>query len=227
MEVKLSVTGLTKSYRDLTVFSNFSATFLGKKVNCILGPSGCGKTSLLNMIGGTLQPDSGDIGTFKSMSVSYVFQEPRLLPWRTVAQNIAFVLENRYPKSDIPARVNENLEKVELLKFRDYYPGQLSGGMKQRVALARAFASDTELILMDEPFRALDVKLKNSLMEKVWETDPCTVIFVSHDVDEVLRIGHHILLFSEPPVKILTSYTLPGPLSREKIKSEIHGLSEL
>ena len=223
MEKSLKIDSISKHYGDLLIFMNFSAEFHEKKVNCILGPSGCGKTSLLNILGGLLKPDSGNLGKFTGMSVSYVFQEPRLLPWKTVEGNIRFVLEGKLPKYEIEERVKENLEKVELTKFREYYPGQLSGGMKQRVALARAYAADTELILMDEPFKALDAKLKNTLMEKLLtlrESDPRTVVFVSHELEEVLKIGHRLMVFSEAPVRILKEYELTGN-SLQKLREEI------
>ncbi len=215
--MSLELKNINKNFGELEIFRDFSISFKKNDINYILGPSGCGKTSLLNIINGSVIPDSGNSDQISKLRVSYIFQEPRLLPWKTVAENISFVLKERMTKKEWIQRLDEYLNLIQLEKFKDYYPSKLSGGMKQRVAIARAFSYDSEIILMDEPFKALDYKLKSNLMEQfilLWEKDKRTVIFVTHDVDEALKTGGKIYLFGNPP---LCSYEqFPIPEDREK-----------
>jgi NitT/TauT family transport system ATP-binding protein len=223
--MKLGLKNITKAYGPLSIFRDFSLSFNANSINCILGPSGCGKTTLLNIITGTIEPDSGSAEDFRGLSLSCVFQEPRLLPWKTVRENVAFVLKERLPQEELKAKVDEYIELVQLQNFSDYYPAKLSGGMKQRVSLARAFSYSSDIILLDEPFKALDYKLKNNLIDeflKLWERDKRTVIFVTHDVDEALLIGHHIFLFSQAPVELTARYDIPeGSGNKESLRREL------
>lgn len=210
--MKLELQHINKKYGDLEIFRDFSMNFIPGNINCILGPSGCGKTTLLNILNGSLQADSGDISDFASLHASYVFQEPRLLPWKTVKENIAFVLKEKFEEAEIQHRLKEYISIVQLEKFADYYPSALSGGMKQRVSLARAFAFDYDIMFLDEPFKALDNKLKYHLIEEflsLWEKDKKTLIFVTHDVDEALQIGHHLFILSHPPVQTSEYFLIP------------------
>jgi NitT/TauT family transport system ATP-binding protein len=195
---------ISKAFHSLNLYQDFSLEIPENKISCILGPSGCGKTTLLNMIGGISSPDSGTIKMSKTHIFSYIFQDPRLLPWKTVRGNIQFVLQNTHleEKEDY---IHRNLRMVGLENFMDFYPNQLSGGMKQRVSIARAFIYPSTIILMDEPLKTLDPKLKWGLMKtflKVWQRDKRTVVFVTHDVDEALILGEEIFVFSQPPVRI-------------------------
>lgn len=200
----ITIQNIDKAYNSLSIYNNFSLNFTPNEISCILGPSGCGKTTLLNMIGGITSPDKGNIELSKRDTISYIFQEPRLLPWKTVLENIRFVLQS----TDIEQKddyIRKYLKLVGLENFTGYYPHQLSGGMKQRVAIARAFIYPSNIILMDEPLKTLDPKLKWSLMKtfvKIWKYDKRTVIFVTHDVDEALIMGNEILIFSKPPIRI-------------------------
>ncbi len=221
--MNLELKNISKSYGGLEIFKSFSISLMEGNINCILGPSGCGKTTLLNIINGSVSPDSGNRDAFSDLRHSYVFQEPRLLPWKTVKENIAFVLRERMGNDELRQRLDEYISLVQLEKFGDYYPSALSGGMKQRVSLARAFSYDSDIILMDEPFKGLDYKLKYNLIEqffKLWEKDKRTVIFVTHDVDEALQIGHQLFLFGNPPVKITDQFLIPEDQNKkDKLRS--------
>lgn len=197
---------IDKQYNGQDIFHHFNMELKRGIITCILGPSGCGKTTLLNIIGGILKPDNGTLEGFDGIHFSYIFQEPRLLPWKTVRGNIEFVLDDSISKAERRLRVTELIRKVELEKFADYYPSQLSGGMRQRISIARAFACPSDIILMDEPLTGLDINLKKSMLEwfsQIWQSDRRTVIFVTHDVDEAIAIGNEIVVFSQAPVKIL------------------------
>ncbi len=187
------------------LFDNFSIDLPEGAVSAILGPSGCGKTTFLHLVAGLLQPSAGTAGRTEGTAVSYLFQEPRLLPWLTVRENIALV-------NDDSKTVESLLEMVELAGMADTRPDRLSGGMRQRVAMARAFAFDASLLLMDEPFQALDLALRISLVNsfrQLWSEAPKTTVFVSHDVQEAIILGDTISVLSEPPVKIAGYFKNP------------------
>jgi NitT/TauT family transport system ATP-binding protein len=218
-----------KSFGTLKIFEDFSIDFKKNKINCILGPSGCGKTTLLNIIAGLVPIDSGELSGINREKISCVFQEPRLLPWKTAWKNIEFTLRDKIPYDEVGKIVDKYIKLVKLDEYRDYYPGQLSGGMNQRVSLARAFSFPSELILMDEPFKGLDYKLKQSLQNaflELWQSDNRTVIYVTHDVDEAIELGENIFLFSRQPVKILKSIGNDQIKANGKIKQMIIELLE-
>ena len=219
----LQIKNLCKSYGELLLFSNFSVDFPEGSITCILGPSGGGKTTLLNMIAGVVEPDSGSMDGFASKILSYIFQDPRLLPWKTVRDNIGFVLPHSQIYSQREAIANSLIKLVELDGFANFYPSQLSGGMRQRVSIARAFAYPSDLILMDEPLKGLDVKLKKSLLRsfiKIWQGDRRTVIFVTHDVDEALMLGDSIIVLGNQPVDIKARVGIDIKKHQRNINSE-------
>jgi NitT/TauT family transport system ATP-binding protein len=226
---KLEIRNLNKSFpRDdgsrLVVLDNISLEVQGKEFVCILGSSGCGKTTLLRMIAGLDSAESGSIvldgtemhGT--NPKVGMVFQEYSLFPWRTVIDNIAFGLEMQGMAKNERYRIAERyLKLVNLTQFRDSYPSELSGGMRQRVAVARALALEPILLLMDEPFGALDAQTRNMLQQElleIWEKTKKTVIFVTHSVDEAVFLADRIVVLSPRPGQICT--LVPIALSRPR-----------
>lgn len=204
--MSLRIKKLNKSFKNLVVYKDFDIEFAENKVNCLIGSSGCGKTTLLNLISGILKAESGDLSDFRDKRVSYIFQEPRLLPWKTLRGNIEFVLRDFYPQQDCAAIADKFIALVNLSNFEQFYPKDLSGGMKQRVAIARAFAYPSEILLMDEPFKALDWKLRGELIKTyklLWEKDNKTTILVTHDVEEALKLSDKIFVLKGPPAAVL------------------------
>jgi NitT/TauT family transport system ATP-binding protein len=198
--MKLAIKKLYKSYGAIPVFNDFNLEIKVNNITCILGPSGIGKTTLLNIICGLTSPDSGDISDFKEKTFSYIFQEPRLLKWKTVYENIFFVLRDIFPQEKSKIITDKLIDIVGLKSFKYYYPDKISGGMAQRVSIARAFAYPSEILLMDEPFKSLDIKLKKKLIDSffyLWELDKRTVIFVTHDVDEAAYLGDEIFILED------------------------------
>lgn len=221
--MSLQVKGLNKEYEGMLLYSNFDIDFTEGTITCILGPSGCGKTTLLNIIGGTVKPDSGTLVGFDKKVISYIFQEPRLLPWRTVEQNIEFVLGKNIASAEKKKIVRQFIQLVELDGFEKYYPSKLSGGMRQRVSIARSFAYPSDIILMDEALKGLDVKLKQNLIRtfsRIWQADRRTVIFVTHDVDEALMLGNEVIVFSEAPVQVVMRQKVEAPLANRAIETD-------
>jgi NitT/TauT family transport system ATP-binding protein len=186
------IKNLNMSFNGVTLFRDFNLDIEEGTITCILGPSGCGKSTLLNIIGGIILPDSGTLIGFENKVFSYIFQEPRLLPWKTVRENIEFVLGRDLSPIQRRIEADRLIRKVKLDGFASYYPSQLSGGMRQRVSIARAFACHSDIILMDEPLNGLDFSLKESMMQwfsQIWKEDRRTVIFVTHNIDETQLLG--------------------------------------
>lgn len=195
------------------------------KIVCIVGASGCGKSTLLRIIAG-LETDYDGCVTLGGQAIvgpgldrGVVFQEHRLLPWLTVEQNILFGLE-RLPAAEKRRRVEKQLELVGLSSFARAYPNQLSGGMAQRVAIARALANQPEILLLDEPFGALDALTKIQMQQeilRIWQTERTTMVMVTHDIDEAVYLGDQIVVMSSRPGTIKT--VLPVLLERPRDRS--------
>jgi NitT/TauT family transport system ATP-binding protein len=187
----------------------------------IVGPSGCGKTTLLRMLAGLDSPTSGELriarGNADRPQNAMVFQGDSLFPWMNVFDNAAYGLRMRgVPERETAKIVADYLEKTGLTKSRDRYPHQLSGGMRQRVSIARAFANDPDILLMDEPFSALDEQNKTILQEellRIWEANRKTVVFITHSVDEAVTLGDRIMVMTAGPgkVKAMVDVNLPRP----------------
>ncbi len=224
LKMGLQVKNLNKSFNSNVLFKNFDIEFLEGTITCILGPSGCGKTTLLNIIGKVISPDNGNLLGFEGKHFSYIFQEPRLLPWKTVRGNIEFVLSRDLSAGKRKAQAEQLIRFVELDGFADYYPPQLSGGMRQRVSIARAFACPSDIILMDEPLSGLDVALKQNLIRwfsRIWKSDRRTVIFVTHDVEEALLLGKEIVVLSKAPARIVAHQKIDEPAGARNLE-DVH-----
>jgi len=209
----LEINGVSKAFGRQSVFSNFSAHFGENAITVLLGPSGCGKTSLLRMIAGLLSPDSGSISGMESERLSFVFQEPRLVPWLCVEDNVALAARDRLSRAQARERALGFLSIVGLDSFAQRKPRALSGGMRQRASLARAFCRPAGLLLMDEPFQSLDLRLRLSLMDefiKLWEREPKTVVFVTHDIQEALYLGDEVLSLGGSPAEIIDRFAIPA-----------------
>lgn len=193
-DYEVQIKGLYKAYKDNVVLENLNMDFPKNRITVVTGPSGCGKTTLLNIISGIEKADKGKV-IKSNEDISYIFQEDRLLPQLTVYNNIAFVLKSTMNTADIKPIVEKYLSLVKMVDAKDKYPSQLSGGMKRRVAIARAFAYKSRLLLMDEPFKGLDDKLKEEIIHQfleVYKEDKRTIIFVTHDMKEAELLGDEI-----------------------------------
>jgi len=188
---------VVKSYDGNEVLSGVDFTVSQGDIIGILGPSGVGKSTLLKIIAGIVEVSSGQVSN-RARRIGYVFQEPRLLPWKSARDNIALGLISRnYPKKKARRKAEKMLEDIGLGGFGKYFPGELSGGMVQRVALARAFAIEPDILLLDEPFSALDAGFKEvmmTLLETMISEHRTTVLYVSHSPEEVVRIANKIFL---------------------------------
>lgn len=221
--MSLTLKKICKLYDGVEIYKDFDLTLNEGIITCLMGPSGCGKTTLLNMMGGLIAPDSGLMEGFDSKRFSYVFQETRLLPWKTVEGNLDFVLDRNLPKEQRKTLTGKLLKMVDMEAYAHYYPSQLSGGMAQRVSIARAFALPTDIILMDEPFSGIDINLKKTMLQRfleIWKTDQRTVIYVTHDIGEALLLSNEIVVFSKAPVKIMLQ-TQVDESNRKEVKDLI------
>ncbi|HPJ22069.1 MAG TPA: ABC transporter ATP-binding protein [Clostridia bacterium] len=197
----LEIKGLGKKYDKHIIFRDFDITFKDNVINCILGASGCGKTTLLNIISGLDKYDQGEILGVENTTFSYIFQEPRILDWYTVEENMWYVMGGMDRDAAL-LRISRYLDVTGLTKFKTYYPGQLSGGMKQRLSIARAFAYPGKVLLMDEPFKGLDIRLKRELTDefiRLWKEDKRTVLFVTHEPEEALMMADNIHIIGGEP----------------------------
>jgi NitT/TauT family transport system ATP-binding protein len=222
----LSVDGVTLQYRTkehlVTATYRVSFDILRSERFVLLGPSGCGKSTLLKAVGGYIKPVEGSISLNGSPvrkpgpDRMLVFQEfDQLLPWKTVRQNVVFALtaSGRMKGSEADEKAMYYIDKVNLTKFADSYPHTLSGGMKQRVAIARGMAMEPDILLMDEPFAALDaltrVKMQDELL-RLWEDTKFTLLFVTHSIPEAVKLGSRILLLSAHPGQVRAEMNSDG-----------------
>ncbi len=182
--MKLEMKNISMSFPGITIFKNLNFTLSEGKITCLMGPSGCGKTTLLNLLAGTVKPDSGIIEPDTTGRVAFLFQESRLLPWMNVLANITYLMDRHHSEKVKKEMGMELIKKVGLSGFENSYPAELSGGMARRVSLARALGKNASLFLMDEPFSSLDDNLKDRmtvLMKELFIKEKRTVLHVTHD----------------------------------------------
>ena len=221
-KVKVQGSNLTKSFGDLLVLNNVSFEVYEGEFLCIVGPTGCGKTTFLNSLTHLYEPTSGQIlfegekVNLRKHNITYIFQEYSAMEWLTVRQNVRFGLELKKNYDDIDKKVDDALELVGLTEFANYYPKQLSASMLQRVVIARAFATQPELLLMDEPYGQLDINLRFKLEDEVvrlCKQTNTTVIFITHNIEEAVYLGDRILVLTNKPtsIKEIVTDDLPRP----------------
>lgn len=203
--MKISIRNLNKSYGNEEIFKDFNIDFYDENINCIIGKSGCGKSTLLNIIAGLTEIQSGQINGTCLKDISYVFQEDRLIEWLTINDNLEIALKKYYDKSILNSKIDEILNLVGIYDIKNKYPHELSGGMRQRVNIARAFGKPSKVILMDEPFKSLDYKLKYTIIDEfknLLNREKRMVLLVTHDLDEAIYFRGNIIVFNNKPVKI-------------------------
>ena len=228
--MKIEVKDINFYYGGFHALKNISMEVEQNKVVAFIGPSGCGKTTLLRMIGGLDTPTSGTITIDgkevdgPSPKMTMVFQEYSLYPWRTVAENVGFGLEmNGVTPEERREGVMKELKLVGLENFADSYPYELSGGMRQRAAVARALATDPAVMLMDEPFGALDAQTRNKMQREllnIWQETKKTILFVTHSVDEAVYLSDKIVVLTPRPgtVHEIDDIDLPRPRDRTSVE---------
>jgi NitT/TauT family transport system ATP-binding protein len=229
----IRIRDLVKTFGELVAVDHVSVDIAPGEFFMIVGPSGCGKTTLLRILAGLETASAGTIevdvpaGSDRPDN-SMVFQGDSIFPWMTVWQNAAYGLRMRKaPAATIKDVVGHYLDRTGLTRFAGYYPHQLSGGMRQRVAIARAFANDPHILLMDEPFSALDAQNKLLLQEEllhIWDEDKKTVVFITHSVDEAVLLGDRVMVMTAQPGRV--KQFVPIALARPRDIMELQGAPE-
>ncbi|MFD8888252.1 ABC transporter ATP-binding protein [Streptomyces erythrochromogenes] len=209
---KIVFEGVRKTFGDFTALDGIDLEIQSGEFLVVVGPSGCGKSTLLDLLGGLSTPTAGRIlldgkpVTGPGLDRGIVFQQYALLPWRTALGNVEFGLEaTGVPRRERKARAREFLDLVGLTGFEDRHPHQLSGGMRQRVAIARSLAYDPDVLLMDEPFAALDAQTRESLQDelrRIWQRTGKTVVFITHGIEEAVYLGQKVAVMTSRPGRI-------------------------
>jgi NitT/TauT family transport system ATP-binding protein len=227
---RIRVQGLGKRYGTLEVFRDVHMEVGDREIVAIVGPSGCGKTTLLRCIDGLIPPSSGKVDisgtevTGPLPGVAMVFQQFGLFPWKTVFNNVAYGLKLAgASKAEIQERVPRFIRLVGLAGFEQAYPYQLSGGMQQRCGLARALAIEPSVLLMDEPFAAVDAQTREILqfeLLRIWQLRPTSMVFVTHSIEEAVLMGHRVVVLKGRPASVFETIEvdLPFPRNRETLK---------
>ena len=220
--------------KDVVALKDINLEIKQGEFVCLLGPSGCGKSTLLNAVAGFALPSDGEITvdgkriTGPGPDRGMVFQEYALFPWMTITQNIAFGLEvQKKSKAEIDLTVNQLLELLHLTDFRDRFPKDLSGGMRQRVAIARVLALDSPIMLMDEPFGALDALTRRNLQDellRIWEKLGKTIIFVTHSIEESIYLADRIVVMTYRPGTVKRDQRVDMPRPRDPASPEFNEL---
>lgn len=224
---RLILNSVSKKFNGFLAIEDINFEVEDGEFVCLLGPSGCGKTTVLRLAAGLEAPDDGflclDGRKIKGVNkeCGFVFQEYALFPWRTVKENIEFGPQVKGKTKEECERISKHyIDLVGLTGFENHYPDELSGGMKQRVGIARAYANDPKLLLMDEPFGALDAQTRNLMQSellRIWEKEHISVLFVTHSVDEAVYLGDKVVVMSSRPGKIKESFIVN--LTRPRIRT--------
>jgi len=219
MGTALQLTDLRRAFDDgVVAVDGVELTVEEGQFVALLGPSGCGKSTLLRLIAGLDAPSGGRVELVGDPQLAYVFQDPHLLPWRTVLRNVALPLELRgVAKPEAAAKAQEALSGVDLAEWGEHYPAQLSGGMRMRVSLARALVTEPRLLLLDEPFGALDELTRLRLDERLralWRERGLTVLFVTHSISEAVLLSERALVFSPRPARVALDVEIELPPDR-------------
>ena len=232
---RIRVKGLAKRYGALEVFRNIDFNVGEREILAVVGPSGCGKTTMLRCIDGLLPVDAGDIYVGEQRvsepiaGVAMVFQHFGLFPWKTVFDNVAYGLRMAgASKAEIDSKVPDFIKLVGLSGFEKAYPYQMSGGMQQRCGLARALAVEPGVLLMDEPFAAVDAQTREILqfeLLRIWQEKPTAMIFVTHSIEEAVLLGHRVIVLKGRPSSIHETITidLPSPRTRATLREPRFG----
>lgn len=222
-----------KSSQPLLVLDDINLTIKEGEFVSLLGPSGCGKSTLLSMIAGLAKPSSGSISlgeeeiTGPNPERGVVFQESALFPWMSVKENVMFPIRKKMSKKERLNMATKYLQMVQLSKFPDHYPHELSGGMQQRVAIARVLAMNPQLLLMDEPFGALDEQTRSVLQDelvKIWMDTKKTVIFVTHSIREAIKLSDRVIILGARPGTIISDFKVD--LERPRVHEDMAKLEE-
>lgn len=227
----LLLENISHSYGPVEVLKDLSLRIPNGQIVCVIGPSGCGKSTLLRFLGGLERPTAGKVlavGTPPSDSLNpltYVFQHFALLPWRSVEGNIRLVLEDHpISRAETEQIISNVLKRTRLVDFRKALPKQLSGGMRQRVAIARALAVRPAVMLMDEPLSALDSQTRELLMDDLvtlWSRQPFTSVYVTHNLNEAVRLGHRVVVLSRRPGTIREVVDIDIPLGERRLGNPV------
>ena len=227
--IKVHIENVKKTYQgrtgEVVALNGVNLDIMDNEFITVVGPSGCGKSTILNIMAGLLEPTSGKIicngKEVHGPDRGVVFQQYALFPWLTVKKNVLFPLQMKGIKGQEAEDIAmKYIKMVDLEKFCDHYPKELSGGMKQRVAIARAYAANPEVLLMDEPFGALDAQTRTQLQQELletWEKERKTCFFITHDVDEALILGQRVVIMSARPgrIKDIIDVDIPYPRDQE------------
>jgi NitT/TauT family transport system ATP-binding protein len=222
--IKVEVKDLTKSFGDLLVLDKLNFNIRKNEFVCVVGPTGCGKTTFLNCLTRIHMPSSGDLyidgvaADPRKHNISFVFQEPSALPWLSVEENIAYGLKiKKLPKEEINHRVEKILTLMGLQEFRKAYPGDLSVSAEQRIIIGRSFVMQPDLLLMDEPYGQMDVKVRFYLEDEVirlWRELGSTVVFITHNIEEAVYLAERVIILSNKPANIKEELVIDLPHPR-------------
>jgi len=229
-EYKVQVNNLCKSFGDLEVLKDCSFNIRKGEFVCVVGPTGCGKTTFLNLLTCLIEPTSGEIlldgepANPRKHNIAFVFQEASAFPWLTVKQNLSYGLEiKKVPKKQIEERVQTIMKLMGLEQYQDAYPGQLSVSTEQKVVIGRAFAMNPDILLMDEPYGQMDVKMRFYLEDEVirlWKELGSTVVFITHNTEEAVYLAERVLVLSQKPASVKDSIDIDLPRPRDVYSEE-------